>query len=356
MPKKPSKPHDEFFKATFGRLEVALDYLQKMLPAEIIQTLDTSKLKRVNGSYVSTTLREFFSDLIFECPLKNINQRLRISLLFEHKNNLETYPHFQILRYMLDTWEEQLKQKKELTPIIPIIIYQGANNWHVRDMSSYFAAPLPSSLLRFLPTFEYHFTNVTTMPDEAILALGKSLLVNTFFMMKYIRNPAFIIENHHLIFVNLEEPKSPRDFMVILFAYFLKNSELAREKIQDFIEELPKTLNKSAMSTYEMILEEGRKNAMSTYEMILEEGRKSQQELLAKERQRAEEALRREEEERLRAEEEHLRAEEERLRLDNVIYRLYEDVQLSISEIAIMTGREEANIEALIQLRKNDNA
>jgi predicted transposase/invertase (TIGR01784 family) len=356
MPKKPSKPHDEFFKATFGRLEVALDYLQKMLPAEIIQTLDTSKLKRVNGSYVSTTLREFFSDLIFECPLKNIDQRLRISLLFEHKNNLETYPHFQVLRYMLDTWEEQLKQKKELTPIIPIIIYQGANNWHVRAMSSYFAATLPSSLLRFLPTFEYHFTNVTTMPDEAILALGKSLLVNTFFMMKYIRNPAFIIENHHLIFVNLEEPQSPRDFMVILFAYFLKNSELAKEKIQDFIEELPKTLNKSAMSTYEMILEEGRKNAMSTYEMILEEGRKSQQELLAKERERAEEALRREEEERLRAEEEYLRAEEERLRLDNVIYRLYEDVQLSISEIAIMTGRDEANIEALVQLRKNDNA
>lgn len=342
MPKKPSKPHDEFFKATFGRLEVALDYLQKMLPAEIIQTLDTSKLKRVNGSYVSTTLREFFSDLIFECPLKNIDQRLRISLLFEHKNNLETYPHFQVLRYMLDTWEEQLKQKKELTPIIPIIIYQGANNWHVRDMSSYFAAPLPSSLLRFLPTFEYHFTNVTKMPDKAILALGKSLLVNTFFMMKYIRNPAFIIENHHLIFVNLEEPKSPRDFMVILFAYFLKNSELAREKIQDFIEVLPKTLNKSAMSTYEMILEEGRKNAMSTYEMILEEGRKSQQELLARERQRAEE--------------EHLRAEEERLRLDNVIYRLYEDVQLSISEIATMTGRDEANIEALIQIRENDNA
>lgn len=338
MPKKPSKPHDEFFKATFGRLEVALDYLQKMLPAEIIQTLDTSKLKRVNGSYVSTTLREFFSDLIFECPLKNIDQRLRISLLFEHKNKLETYPHFQVLRYMLDTWEEQLKQKKELTPIIPIIIYQGANNWHVRDMSSYFAAPLPSSLLRFLPTFEYHFTNVTTMPDEAILALGKSLLVNTFFMMKYIRNPTFIIENHHLIFVNLEEPKSPRDFMVILFAYFLKNTELAREKIQDFIEELPKTLNKSAMSTYEMILEEGR---------IRE--RQNQQELLARERQRAEE-------ERLRAEEEHLRAEEERLRLDNVIYRLYEDVQLSISEIATMTGREEANIEALIQLRKNDNA
>ena len=50
MPKKPSKPHDEFFKATFGRLEIALDYVQKMLPEALVAELDTSKLTRVNGS------------------------------------------------------------------------------------------------------------------------------------------------------------------------------------------------------------------------------------------------------------------------------------------------------------------
>jgi hypothetical protein len=36
MPKnQASKPHDEFFKATFGRLDIALDYLQQMLPEDI---------------------------------------------------------------------------------------------------------------------------------------------------------------------------------------------------------------------------------------------------------------------------------------------------------------------------------
>lgn len=34
MPKKPSKPHDEFFKAAFGRLDIALEYVQKMSPDE----------------------------------------------------------------------------------------------------------------------------------------------------------------------------------------------------------------------------------------------------------------------------------------------------------------------------------
>lgn len=49
MPRKPSKPHDEFFKATFGQSEVALNYLEKMLPAAVFEHLDLTKLKRING-------------------------------------------------------------------------------------------------------------------------------------------------------------------------------------------------------------------------------------------------------------------------------------------------------------------
>ena len=112
MPKKPSKPHDEFFKATFGRLEIALDYVQKMLPEALVAELDTSKLTRVNGSYVSKALQEYFSDLIFELPFKRQDLECNICLLFEHKSEVPTYPHLQLLRYILDGLEEQLKQKR----------------------------------------------------------------------------------------------------------------------------------------------------------------------------------------------------------------------------------------------------
>lgn len=53
MPKKPSKPHDEFFKASFGRLDIALEYLQQMLPKDIQNHLNLSALERINGSFVS---------------------------------------------------------------------------------------------------------------------------------------------------------------------------------------------------------------------------------------------------------------------------------------------------------------
>lgn len=136
---------------------------------------------------------------------------------------------------------------------------------------------------------------------------------------------------------HLEEPSSARDFVVALLAYFLKSSELTGEKVKTFIEILPKTLNQTAMSTYEMILKEGR-----------EQGLKINEDLLIKAQLRAEE-------ERLRAEEALLREEEEHQRFDKVILQLYFELQLPIAEIVKMTEREETYIEALIARKNNEN-
>jgi hypothetical protein len=51
MAKIPIKPHDEFFKATFGQLGIALDFLLQFFPPSIRNELDLKNLKRHNGSY-----------------------------------------------------------------------------------------------------------------------------------------------------------------------------------------------------------------------------------------------------------------------------------------------------------------
>jgi hypothetical protein len=138
-----------------------------------------------------------------------------------------------------------------------------------------------------------------------------------------------------------KKPSKPHDeFFKAAFSrlhIFLKNTELAQEKIQTFIKTLPSVLNQTAMSTYEMILEEGRKREREVSHIMLEKALQREQ----LERQRAEE-------ERQRAEEEHAKAEEERQRLNNVILYLFETAQLPIAEIAIVTNREVDYIEALI--------
>ena len=83
-----------------------------MLPPTLLQELDLTKLERVNGSYVSPELQETFSDVVYLCPLKNGWYAVQITFIFEHKSKVESRPHLQLLRYMLDAWSAQLMQIK----------------------------------------------------------------------------------------------------------------------------------------------------------------------------------------------------------------------------------------------------
>lgn len=162
------------------------------------------------------------------------------------------------------------------------------------------------------------------MSDEQILELGRGLLINTFLMLKHIHDPDFIMQNAELIFINLTEPHSQQDFIVLVLAYFYKNSQLVKEKIHRFIQNLPKTLNKTAMSTYDMILAEGIKIGIE------------------KERQRIKEELRRLEEESCQ-------------RVNKAILYLYQIDQKTTEEIALIVSKDLAYVETVISNSEEEN-
>ena len=271
MPKnQASKPHDEFFKATFGRLDIALDYLKQMLPEDIQHHLNLNALERINGSFVSPQLKEYFSDVVYECPIVGLKKQAFLTFILEHKSDIVPHPHFQLLRYMLDTWEDQIKSKKALTPIIPIVLYQGKRKWVKRDVYAYFDKKLPASFRPFCPNFDYFLTDLQTLNDEQILELNKGLLINTLLMMKHIWEPEFVLKNPDLIFVHLEDNQYS-DFQISILAYFFRNADIAEEKVQTFIKALPIAINKNAMSTYDMIVEKG---VAKGIELGREEGQK----------------------------------------------------------------------------------
>lgn len=58
-------PHDTYFRESFGRREVAQDFLRAQLPAELLAELDLDSLAVAKDSYVSADLRQSFSDLVY---------------------------------------------------------------------------------------------------------------------------------------------------------------------------------------------------------------------------------------------------------------------------------------------------
>ncbi|WP_459874031.1 Rpn family recombination-promoting nuclease/putative transposase, partial [Endothiovibrio diazotrophicus] len=77
-------PHDDFFRESFGRKEIAEDFLRQQLPTELLAEMDLSTLRIGKDSYVSKELRKSYSDLVYSVRLRD--GELRVYLLFEHKS------------------------------------------------------------------------------------------------------------------------------------------------------------------------------------------------------------------------------------------------------------------------------
>ncbi len=137
MDNKITNTHDKFFKSLFSKKEGVIEFISKTISPEIIEKLDFNTLTIDKTEYLDKRLNSSFSDLVYNCQYGSIGN-VKISLLFEHKSQAEKFPHFQLLGYMLRIWELQIKQQKELTPIIPIVFYHGKKKWDNKSGSTGF--------------------------------------------------------------------------------------------------------------------------------------------------------------------------------------------------------------------------
>jgi len=119
-----NNPHDAFFKQFLAKSEIAADFLRNHLPQDVLNLLDVSALELQKDSFVDADLQEHFSDLLYRAPLKT-GENAFIYLLFEHKSYPDRWVAFQLLRYMVRIWENELRQAGSFSPIIPLVVYHG---------------------------------------------------------------------------------------------------------------------------------------------------------------------------------------------------------------------------------------
>jgi predicted transposase/invertase (TIGR01784 family) len=164
------------------------DLLQYMLPKDLIANLDIQSLELENTSYTDNDLRQHFSDLVYTCRYRE--HKIKVSLLFEHKSKPDGNLPIQLNRYLTCIWNEQIKQQKNLEPIVPIVLYHGRQQWKPSGIAACFAWS-DAKLLRYTPAFDYHFIDLSKYSLEAIkhelfdLASVKIALM----VLKYIFNP-----------------------------------------------------------------------------------------------------------------------------------------------------------------------
>jgi len=95
-----TNPHDLIFKQTESHIENAMDYIKGTFPKNIVKNFDLTTLKMEESSYTTEELKEYFSDLVYQCNYKG-KTKVKITLLFEHKSFKPHLPHIKILKFCL---------------------------------------------------------------------------------------------------------------------------------------------------------------------------------------------------------------------------------------------------------------
>ncbi|MBK8388224.1 MAG: Rpn family recombination-promoting nuclease/putative transposase [Saprospiraceae bacterium] len=125
MEKGVNNPHDKFFKALLSDKESAVAFLKLSLDKETLDALDLESITLVNTHFISPELEESFSDIILSAKLLNSEANCYVSILLEHKSYKDDYVEFQVLSYLSQAYQRQIKNGEQLQLIIPIIYYHG---------------------------------------------------------------------------------------------------------------------------------------------------------------------------------------------------------------------------------------
>lgn len=171
MPEK-INPHDRFFKQTFTDVKIAGEFLRHYLPISMAVLLDTERVEVMQTSYVDKKLKEHLSDVLYRVPL-NQGGNVLVYVLIEHKSYTDKWVALQLLRYLVQIWEDFRRNNKDqkLPFVFPIVFYHGRSGWTVsKKFSDLFELEGETKHFSyFLPEFEYHLFDLTKYLDKDLI-------------------------------------------------------------------------------------------------------------------------------------------------------------------------------------------
>jgi predicted transposase YdaD len=243
-PRKKDQAHDAIFKTFFSDAIIARNYLLHYTPAGIHQQIDFSIFQKSDTAFVSGRFGVSFCDIVYETRLNN-GQAARLLFLFEHKSYMPSVPiHLQLLDYFLQIWEDDLKNKRPLSVVVPIVVYHGEHEWDQKPLNDYFPG-IPVSWQTFVPNFHYLLTDLSQTSQQLILQKQDSeLLRNLFLALKFARNEALVRENWKKILtfgVRISQDNREKILFQSLTLYLVKLYHMPHSEVKNLSKDLPDT-------------------------------------------------------------------------------------------------------------------
>ena len=258
--------HDTFIRAIMADKTIAIEYFQNYLPPFVAGQLDFSTLTQLPDVYVSAELQKTMSDIVYSCQRKDGRGEIKVSLLIEHKSYPDKYSPVQIGSYIFSGMQKQIEAKeKQLSPIIPVLLYHGKGRWQYQTLSDLFKT-LDPGWQKFIPDFDYVYNNLGEISDQQVEALNNKFLVASLLALKHTFEREWL-EANVLRLLQLSD-NAPENLQSSLIVYTFGRSGLKEEQIIAIIETLPITVKATIMSTLDIFVEKGEKIGVEKGEKI----------------------------------------------------------------------------------------
>jgi predicted transposase/invertase (TIGR01784 family) len=160
MPKTYYDEHDNSYKQLFSHPRMVEDLLRGFISQKWVKELDFNTLEKASGSYVSDDLRDREDDIIWKVRWHHLDEWLYIYLLIEFQSSVDRFMAVRLMVYLGMLYQDLIKsdalsQDGKLPPVLPLVLYNGADRWSAKTEISELIAPFPFGMKKYAPHLEY---------------------------------------------------------------------------------------------------------------------------------------------------------------------------------------------------------
>jgi hypothetical protein len=259
---------DKGFKTVMKDKTSALELMETLVP-EISIHLDLTDFELDNTNYVNKDFQEYYSDVVYRTYLKDTSKKaskkakkkVAIALLFEHKKTIVSYflLFLQLLEYIIFIWREDLSNKRKPSIIIPIVVFQGKKGLRIKQLHDCFKG-IPKELLKYIPNFHYHLTNVHDLSKDTLLGLNeKNYLRSLFLAYTFTEKKKDIQDMLFEVFKFFKHRLDSMAFFQMMFEFLAQEDDLNPDETKElFSQYLSSQQKEGVMTTYQIWVNKGK--------------------------------------------------------------------------------------------------
>lgn len=132
--------------------------------------LDLGRLVPLPGTFVDEALRQRHTDILFTAPLGG--QDAYLYILMEHQSKIDRRMPYRMLRYITRIWDRFLDDNPEtleLPPVIPLVVYNGRNQWSAPQRLEDLIGPGLDADAEYLPRFSFLLEDLSAVDSDRLM-------------------------------------------------------------------------------------------------------------------------------------------------------------------------------------------